>query len=299
MVGVVSVVGCSIGGLDQCYVLFIQIDVVINQGNLGGLLFNICGEVVGINLQIFFVLGGYMGISFVILIDLVMGVVEQIKIFGWVSCGQLGVVVELIDGLKVQGLGLFDSCGVLVNQIVFGSVVVKVGVEIGDVICFVNGSMVNVWLDLLSVIGVLLLGSKVCLGVVCDGKECEFIVILIELVEDVECVSSCLVMVDVVMLQIGVNVLLGLEVIDLIVVQCKQLGLEFGEGVCIIWVIGQVVWDVQLLQGMVILQVGCILVGSVVVLDCQLLGYKKGDVVMLLVCIGVGNSVFVVIKMGQ
>lgn len=288
------------GGFDQCYVLFIQIDVVINQGNFGGLLLNIRGEVVGINLQIFLVFGGYMGISFVILIDLVMSVVEQIKKSGKVIRGQFGVVVELIDLLKVQGLGLLDSRGVLVNQIVVGSVVVKVGVQVGDVICLVNGSVVNSWFDLLLLIGVMVLGSKVNLVVYCDGKLYEFSVMLIVLSEDGQVnVRGLLVGGGEVVLQIGVNVLLGLDVSDLNVVQCKQLGFNGNEGVCIIGVKGQVVCDVGLLLGMVILQVGCIVVGSVDVLNWVLFSFKKDDVVMLLVCMVNGNSVFVVVKVGQ
>ena len=132
--GIVSALGRSTGGADQRYVPFIQTDVAINQGNSGGPLLNTRGEVVGINSQIFSASGGYMGISFAIPIDLAMSAVEQIKKSGKVTRGQLGAVVEPIDALKAQGLGLPDSRGALVNQIVAGSAAEKAGVQIGDVV---------------------------------------------------------------------------------------------------------------------------------------------------------------------
>lgn len=297
--GVVSAVGRNTGGPDQRYVPFIQTDVAINQGNSGGPLLNTRGEVVGINSQIFSASGGYMGISFAIPIDLAMGAVEQIKTSGRVSRGQLGAVVEPIDGLKAQGLGLPDSRGALVNQIVPGSAAAKAGVEIGDVIRSVNGSMVNAWSDLPPAIGALPPGSKVRLGVVRDGKERELTATLTELAEDAERASSRPATADAATPQTGANALLGLEVIDLTAAQRKQLGLESGEGVRITRVTGQAARDAQLSQGMVILQVGRTPVGSVAALDRQLSGYKKGDVVMLLVRTGAGNSAFVAIKTGQ
>ncbi|PSD49848.1 peptidase S1, partial [Stenotrophomonas maltophilia] len=99
--------------------------------------------------------------------------------------------------------------------------------------------------------------------------------------------------------QAGANALLGLDVSDLTAPQRKQLGLESGEGVRITGVKGQGARDAGLSPGMVILQVASTQVGSVDALNRALSSYKKGDVVMLLVRTGSGNSAFVAVKAGQ
>ncbi|WP_256775839.1 MULTISPECIES: DegQ family serine endoprotease [unclassified Stenotrophomonas] len=296
--GVVSAVGRSTGGADQRYVPFIQTDVAINQGNSGGPLLNTRGEVVGINSQIFSASGGYMGISFAIPIDLAMGAVEQIKKTGRVTRGQLGAAVGPIDGLKAQGLGLSDSRGALVNEVVAGSAALKAGIEPGDVIRSVNGSPINTFSDLPPAIGALPPGSKVRLGVVRDGKERELTATLTAQAEDAEAGSPRASAAPDAAPQTGSNALLGLEVADMTAPQRKQLGLEAGEGVRITRVNGQSARDAQLSPGLVILQVGRTPVGSVAALDKALAGYKKGDVVMLLVRAN-GNSAFVAVKAGQ
>ena len=297
--GVVSAVGRSTGGAEQRYVPFIQTDVAINQGNSGGPLLNTHGEVVGINSQIFSASGGYMGISFAIPIDLAMGAVEQIKKTGRVSRGQLGAVVQQIDSLNAQALGLKDSRGALVNEIVAGSAAAKAGVQVGDVIRSVNGSPVNSFSDLPPLIGALPPGSKVSIGLVRDGKERELSATLTELAEDAQAAANRPAAANEdAAPQTGANALLGLEVADLTAPQRKQLGLEAGEGVRVTRVNGQAARDARLSPGMVILQVGRTAVGSVEALNRALAGYKKGDVVMLLVRSG-GNSAFVAVKTGS
>ena len=298
--GVVSALGRSTGGPDQRYVPFIQTDVAINQGNSGGPLLNTRGEVVGINSQIYSASGGYMGISFSIPIDLAMSAVEQIKKSGKVTRGQLGAVVEPIDSLKAQGLGLPDSRGALVNQIVPGSAAAKAGVQLGDVIRSVNGTTVNTWSDLPPLIGVMAPGSKVTLVVYRDGKPRELSATLTALSEDAQgnARGPSSGNADAAP-QAGANALLGLDVTELTAAQRKQLGLETGEGVRITGVKGEGARDAGLAPGMVILQVGRSPVGSVDALNRALSSYKKGDVVMLLVRASNGNSAFVAVKAGQ
>jgi serine protease Do len=297
--GVVSALGRNTGGPDQRYVPFIQTDVAINQGNSGGPLLNTRGEVVGINSQIFSASGGYMGISFAIPIDLAMSAVEQIKKTGKVTRGQLGAVVQEIDGLKAQAMGLPDSRGALVNQIVPDSAAAKAGVKIGDVIRTVNGAPVNSWSDLPPLIGAMAPGSRVTLGVIRDGKPRDLSATLTALAEEVQGnARSPSAGNDTAAPQTGANALLGLEVADLTAPQRKQLGLETGEGVRITAVKGEGARDAGLSGGMVILQVASTPVGSVETLNRALSGYKKGDVVMLLVRTGSGNSAFVAVKAG-
>lgn len=295
--GIVSATGRSNPYAEQRYVPFIQTDVAINQGNSGGPLLNTRGEVVGINSQIFSASGGYMGISFAIPIDLAMSAVEQIKKTGKVSRGQLGTVVQPIDALKAQALKLADSRGALVNQVVEGSAAAKAGVEVSDVIRSVNGTEIGAASDLPPLIGAMPPGSKVRLGILRDGREREITVTLTELAEDAARPGNAPAAAEE-KPQAGANALLGLEVADLSAAERKQLGLEAGEGVRITRVNGQSARDAQLVPGMVVLQVGRTPVGSVAMLNRELAGYKKGDVVMLLVRTG-GNSAFVAVRAGD
>ncbi|WP_343651046.1 DegQ family serine endoprotease [Stenotrophomonas sp.] len=298
--GIVSALGRSTGGTDQRYVPFIQTDVAINQGNSGGPLLNTRGEVVGINSQIFSASGGYMGISFAIPIDLAMSAVEQIKKTGKVTRGQLGAVVQEVDGPKAQAMGLPDSRGALVNQIVPGSAAAKAGVQLGDVIRSVNGRAVNTWSDLPPLIGAMAPGSKVTLVVYRDGKPRELSATLTALTEDGQADGRGTSTADAdAPPQTGANALLGLDVTELTAPQRKQLGLDAGEGVRITGVKGEGARDAGLSPGMVILRVGNTPVGRVDALNRALSGYKKGDVVLLLVRANSGNSAFVAVKAGQ
>src|SRR3546814_3176803 len=123
----------------QQYVPFIQTDVAINRGNSGGPLFNVHGEVIGINSQIFSASGGYMGLSFAIPIDLAMGAVKQLKATGKVSRGMIGVTLQEIDAETAKGLGLPDTHGALINDVTPGSAGEKAGLRLGDVVRSIDG----------------------------------------------------------------------------------------------------------------------------------------------------------------
>ncbi|KRG72206.1 peptidase S1 [Stenotrophomonas terrae] len=296
--GIVSALGRNTGGNEQRYVPFIQTDVAINQGNSGGPLLNTRGEVVGINSQIFSASGGYMGISFAIPIDLAMNAVEQIKKTGKVSRGQLGVMVGEVTSDIAQGFKLPDSRGALVNQMVPDSAAAKAGIEVGDVIRAVNGTEINTSSELPPMIGAMAPGSKVRMSILRDGKPREITVTLNELEEDAARPGSAAAGADEGKPQVGANALLGLEVADLTAAERRQLGLDAGEGVRITGVNSQSGREARLAPGMVVLQVGRVPVGSVAALNRELAGYKKGDVVMLLVRAG-ANSAFVPIRAGE
>ena len=296
--GIVSALGRNTGGQEQRYVPFIQTDVAINQGNSGGPLLNTRGEVVGINSQIFSASGGYMGISFAIPIDLAMSAVEQIKKTGKVSRGQLGVMVGAVSSDAAEGLKLPDSRGALVNQMVPDSSAAKAGIEVGDVIRTVNGTQINDASELPPMIGAMPPGSRVRMGILRDGKPREITVTLSELAEDAARPGNTASAGDEGKPQVGANALLGLDVADLTAADRRQLGLESGEGVRITGVKSQAAREARLAPGMVVLQVGRIPVGSVAALNRALAGYKKNDVVMLLVRAG-ENSAFVPIRAGE
>lgn len=135
--GVVSARARSLPG--EGYVPFIQTDVAVNPGNSGGPLFNLAGEVVGINSQIYSGSGGYMGISFAIPIDVAMNVEQQLVSHGKVERGRLGVTIQDVNQTLAQSFGLSRPAGALVSQVEKGSPAEAAGVKPGDVILALNG----------------------------------------------------------------------------------------------------------------------------------------------------------------
>jgi serine protease Do len=134
--GIVSAKGRT---LDSGYVPFIQTDVPINPGNSGGPLFNMRGEVVGINSQIYSRSGGYMGVSFSIPIDVAMQVGQQLQTTGHVTRGKLGVVIQNVTQGLADSFGLPQPEGALVSNVEKGSPSAAAGIEPGDVILKLNG----------------------------------------------------------------------------------------------------------------------------------------------------------------
>ncbi|RXZ42819.1 DegQ family serine endoprotease [Crenobacter cavernae] len=166
--GIVSAKGRSLP--DENYVPFIQTDVAINPGNSGGPLFNLKGEVVGINSQIYSRSGGFMGISFAIPIDIAIGVSDQIKAKGKVSRGQLGVHIQEVTQELAQSFGLDKPRGALVVNVEPNGPAAKSGLQIGDIIVTLNDKPVDSSKDLPVMIGALQPGTKVKLGVWRKGK---------------------------------------------------------------------------------------------------------------------------------
>jgi len=296
--GIVSALGRNTGGAQQRYVPFIQSDVAINRGNSGGPLLNTQGEVVGINSQIFSSMGGFMGISFAIPINLAMNAVEQFKTTGRVSRGQLGAVVEAIDNLKAQGLGLPDNRGALVNQVMENSAASRGGLQVGDVIRAVNGTTVDTFSDVPPLIGSQAPGSRVKLSIIRDGRERELTVTLTELDEDARRAANTPSRRPPNANNTGANALLGLELAELSASERRQHGLEDSEGVRITAVNSRSAREAGLAPGVIITQVNRTPVGSIQALNRALGSYKAGDVIMLLVRSG-SSSQFVAVRAGD
>ena len=163
---------------DENYVPFIQTDVAINPGNSGGPLFNMAGEVIGINSQIYSRSGGFMGISFAIPIDVAMKVKDQLQKYGKVSRGRLGVSIQGLDADLAQNFGLDKPNGALVANVESGSPAEKAGLQPGDVVLGVNGQKVDNSADLPRIIGDQKPGSVVRLSVWRDRKARELNVTL-------------------------------------------------------------------------------------------------------------------------
>jgi serine protease Do len=124
---------------DETYVPFIQTDVAVNPGNSGGPLFNMKGEVIGINSQIFSRTGGYQGLSFSIPIDVAVKVQDELVQNGKVTRGRIGVVIQGVNQALADSFGLKEPAGALVSQVEKGGPADKAGIEPGDVIVKVNG----------------------------------------------------------------------------------------------------------------------------------------------------------------
>jgi serine protease Do len=156
--GIVSAKGRSLP--QENYVPFIQTDVAINPGNSGGPLFNMRGEVVGINSQIYSRSGGYMGVSFAIPIDVAMEVQSQLRATGKVSRGRLGVVIQEVNKELADSLALSKPMGAVVNAVEKGGPAEKAGIEPGDVILKFDGKMIANSADLPRMVGAVRPGTR-------------------------------------------------------------------------------------------------------------------------------------------
>jgi S1-C subfamily serine protease len=140
-VGVVSAV--QRGGIDSSGLSYIQTDAAINQGNSGGPLLNIRGEVIGINRMIASQSGGSVGIGFTIPINEARKVAEELKVNGKVTRPWLGVGLDMISEEDVTQLNLKDNKGALVRQIIKGSPADKAGLKVDDVITEIGGKTIQ------------------------------------------------------------------------------------------------------------------------------------------------------------
>lgn len=144
--GIVSATGRALP--DGTYVPFIQTDVAVNPGNSGGPLFNLKGEVIGINSQIYSRTGGYQGLSFAIPIDLARNIQDQLVRHGKVTRGRIGVTIQEINQSLADSFGLKQPAGALVSSVDPDGPAARAGIEPGDVILKINGKPVGRTIDL-------------------------------------------------------------------------------------------------------------------------------------------------------
>ena len=163
---------------DEGYVPFLQTDVAINPGNSGGPLFNLAGEVIGINSQIYSRSGGYQGLSFAIPIDVAMKVEGQLLAHGKVSRGRLGVTIQEVSPELAESFGLDKPAGALVNSVDKGSAADKAGLQAGDVILKFNGTAISQSSELPPLVSDTAPGSKAALSVWRQGKPKELSITL-------------------------------------------------------------------------------------------------------------------------
>ncbi|MGH8714732.1 MAG: PDZ domain-containing protein, partial [Casimicrobiaceae bacterium] len=174
----------NVGEGGNGYVPFIQSDVAVNPGNSGGPLFNLKGEVVGINSLIFSRTGGYMGLAFAIPIDVAMNVVRQIQDKGRVTRGRIGVQIQEVSRETADAFGLQKASGALVNSVEKGGPADKAGIEAGDIILKVDGRPVNTSSELPRIITQIKPGTKIALQLWRKGASKDVGVTVAELRED-------------------------------------------------------------------------------------------------------------------
>lgn len=166
--GIVSAKGRALP--QENYVPFIQTDVAINPGNSGGPLFNLRGEVVGINSQIYSRSGGYMGLSFAIPIDVAMDVQNQLRAGGRVARGWLGIGIQEITKELADSFGMKNTNGALVAGVEKGSPAEKAGLDAGDVILRFDGKPVAASSDLPRIVGSTKPGKEVTVELLRRGS---------------------------------------------------------------------------------------------------------------------------------
>jgi serine protease Do len=167
--GIISATSRSVPG--ENYVPFIQTDVAVNPGNSGGPLFNMAGEVIGINSQIFSRTGGFMGVSFAIPIDVARNVEEQLVKTGHVVRGRIGVTIQDVNAQLAESFGLDRPHGALVSSVDKDGPAAHAGVMAGDVILSVAGHPIERYGELSGAIATMKPGQEAALQVWRNGKQ--------------------------------------------------------------------------------------------------------------------------------
>lgn len=278
--GIVSAVGRNLGSQDQPYTSFIQTDVPINRGNSGGPLFNLQGQVVGINSQIYSGTGGYQGVAFSIPIDVAMNAVEQLKTRGYVTRGQLGVMVQEVSDDMEKAYKLPDASGAAVAQVTPDSGADKAGLQLGDIILSYDGHAIRSPADLPPLVGMTKPGARVPVEILRNGKKQTLQVTIGAMPRDQDAVSN-----GGAAPNAGSSgaTALGLAVQPLDSATRKQMDLKPGQGVLVGDVTGEVAAQAGLQPGDVILMVNQQPVGSVEAFRAATKDVKAGSTVLLLV----------------
>lgn len=166
--GIVSATGRSLPR--ENYVPFIQTDVAINPGNSGGPLFNLDGEVVGINSQIYSRTGGFMGLSFSIPIEMAVDIADQLKDSGKVSRGWLGVIIQEVTRELAESFSMDIAHGALISRILPDSPAAGSDLQVGDVIVSFNGGYVDKSSSLPPLVGQVRAGREASVDVIRQGE---------------------------------------------------------------------------------------------------------------------------------
>ena len=166
--GIISAIGRSLP--NENYVPFIQTDVAINPGNSGGPLFNLDGEVIGVNSQIYSRTGGFMGLSFAVPAAVVQSVYRQLRDNGRVARGWLGVLIQDVTGELAESFEMDHPHGALIAKVLADGPAEAAGLEVGDIVVGFNGDKINFSSDLPPLVGNTSIGSTVPVEIIRRAK---------------------------------------------------------------------------------------------------------------------------------
>ena len=274
--GIVSAKGRSLP--QDNFVPFIQTDVAINPGNSGGPLFNMSGEVVGINSQIYTRSGGSMGLSFAIPIDVATQVTEQLRTSGKVTRGRIGVMIQELTRELAESFGLAKPAGALISNVEKNGPADKAGIEASDVILKFDGRPVDRSSDLPRIVAATKPGSKVVVELWRKGTTKHVTVEIAEMQEEGMVARSAKKLVDDVA---GMIARLGIVVSELSKEQLQEL--EASGGLLVEEVKGAAARAAGLQQGDVLLAIGNTSIRSLSQFNEILKQIPKGRNVALLV----------------
>ena len=220
--GIVSAKGRAIN--NESYGNFIQTDASINPGNSGGPLFNLNGEMVGVNTAIFSRSGGNIGIGFAIPVNMAKNVFAQLKEHGKVTRGWLGVMIQQVTSDLAENFGLDRPIGALVGQVVPDSPADKAGLKAGDVIIEYNGKEVSQMSMLPAMVANTSVGEKAKLVLIRDGKKQSITVEIGKLEDDEPVIAGT---------ETGTSKKLGIAVQELTPKLAESLGIDETQGLII------------------------------------------------------------------
>jgi len=186
--GIVSAIGRALP--NENYVPFIQTDVAINPGNSGGPLFNMDGEVIGVNSQIYSRTGGFMGLSFAVPINVVTNVYEQLRNQGHVSRGWLGVLIQDVTRELAESFGMKRPHGALIAKVLSDGPAEQAGLEVGDIVVRFNGEEVRYSSDLPPLVGSTKVGESVPVEIIRRGERKTLSVEIAELPDERETIVA-------------------------------------------------------------------------------------------------------------
>ena len=289
--GIVSAKGRSLP--QDNFVPFIQTDVAINPGNSGGPLFNMSGEVVGINSQIYTRSGGSMGLSFAIPIDVATQVAGQLRATGKVTRGRIGVSIQEVTRELADSFGLNKPNGALVSSVEKGGPADKAGIEVSDVILKFDGRLVTDSIDLPRIVAATKPGNKVSVELWRKGAAKEVTIVVAAMSEDGKLAQTVKSTTDETVKLIA---RLGIAVSELSREQLSEL--QSNGGLLVQDVKSQVARAAGLQHGDVLLAIGNMPIRSLRQFEEMIAHVPKGRNVALLVRRG-DNASYVAIKLDE
>jgi len=286
--GIVSAIGRSLP--NDNYVPFIQTDVAINPGNSGGPLFNLKGEVVGINAQIFSRSGGFMGLSFAIPMDVADNVIGQLKKTGKVSRGWLGVYIQEVTNNLAKSFGMKNPSGALISKIIPDGPASKSDLKVGDIILKFDNKKIETSSSLPPIVGNTRIGKKVTIEILRNGvkKNIRFKVQELPIQKSAKSIKTNPKKLS--------KKILGMTLEDLTNEERNKLNIENNFGVRVKEITGNPAFESGLLKNDIIYQISGKNIKNINQFEKIVKKMKKGDFASLLVRRSQGNSLYLAIK---